>query len=700
MLSLTLVFAQVVSATPAVQPPRIDGRLDEQLWQGEPIISELRQRAPQEGAPATDDTKVWVSYDRDHLYIAFEVIQASPVRAYYLEPDFSRGDDTIAVLIDPWKDRRNGFLFEINANGARKDVLTTDNGSSRNSAWNGVWWAETQRNLKGWTAELRIPFATLNFPLAEVHSWGFNVQRRISKGRQEAVWQGWQRRFDFADPAVAGTLEGLRSIRSGQRVQLRPYAMGGFSKVTEDGVVEQIALKGVGLDVDALISPPVKLSVTINPDFAQVEADQAQLNLSHHSLYLPEKRLFFIEGKDFFSFGTSSSNQPFYSRRIGLDEEDEPQAILGGIRLLGRAGKTRIGLLSAQVSEEAWSLDKTHNASVIRVKQNLFKQSSIGGLGTVLTQGSDVQGVAGLDLRLRSTQFLGKNTIEAEAAGAVGWSNDEGQKGETWRLGLDWPNKNWDAGLMWERISADYEPALGFTALTGVDRLRLDTHYTHHYKNLKHPLRNIQFSPFTGYIELDEETAAWSHYRVDVVPIEGVSRGGRWAKLNLFAKGFVLDEPWEILEGYTAAVGEYQDVGIQAMFANGWQRQLGLYTYIEEAQYFGGRRTSGRLWVQWKASPNFRVSSSNGLYWMRNDDSSALGRDHNLRLRSSLNRAWHGSLLGQWNSASENTLVNLRLRYIPRPGADAYLVLNQAWDKSWTPIGTSIQAKLVWQYGL
>ena len=94
------------------------------------------------------------------------------------------------------------------------------------------------------------------------------------------------------------------------------------------------------------------------------------------------------------------------------------------------------------------------------------------------------------------------------------------------------------------------------------------------------------------------------------------------------------------------------------------------------------------------------MSSSNGLYWMRNDDSSALGRDHNLRLRSSLNRAWHGSLLGQWNSASENTLVNLRLRYIPRPGADAYLVLNQAWDKSWTPIGTSIQAKLVWQYGL
>ena len=137
---------------------------------------------------------------------------------------------------------------------------------------------------------------------------------------------------------MAGTLEAYGSIRSGQHVQIQPYGMAGLAALDQDTSAPLTSLYNVGLDVNALVAPPVKLTLTINPDFAQVEADQAQLNLSHHSLYLPEKRLFFIEGKDFFSFATSSGNQPFYSRRIGLDEEGDPLPILGGVRLLGRGG--------------------------------------------------------------------------------------------------------------------------------------------------------------------------------------------------------------------------------------------------------------------------------------------------------------------------------------------------------------------------
>ena len=700
MVGITIMLAQSISAVSVAQPPTLDGRLDEAVWQTPASITTLRQRIPKEGVKASEPTKVWVAYDRDALYVAFEAKQSTPVRAYYLEPDFERNDDTISLLIDPWKDRRNGYLFEVNANGARKDYLVTDNGRSKNKAWNGVWWAEVRQGEGTWSGELRIPFSTLTYPVSEVQSWGFNVQRRFAQRRLTAVWQGWQRRFRFDDPGVAGTLDGLRSIRSGQRVQAQPYAMAGAERLTDSNPHAINTLYGVGLDLDALVTPSVKLTVTINPDFAQVEADKAELNLSHHSLYLPEKRLFFIEGKDFFSFATSEANQPFYSRRIGLNDDGDPQPILGGVRLLGRTGKTNLGLLTTQMSDAAWNVENTHNASVVRIKHNVLKRSAVGALATASTHGQNTDGVAGLDLRLRTTELAGNKTLEFTAAGALGWSNLDGQKGETWRLALSWPNASWTGQLSWERISDDYEPALGFTALNGVDRLHLNAHYTYTYKDPKHPLRNIQFGPFDGYLELDENSGSWSHYRLNIIPLEGVNRAGRWAKLDVVFKGYQLDEAWEILDGYTAPIGEYNDLGIRVNYYHGSQGQLGIYGYIEEASYFGGRRTSSRLWLQWKANRHLRLATGNGVYWMRAENQAALGRDHYLRLRSSINRAWHGSLLGQWNSNSDELLINLRVRYIPRPGADAYLVFNQAFDKNGVSTGTSVQAKLVWRYGL
>ena len=700
MLFHALLLAQTITAVSAAQAPTLDGRLDEAIWQGPAAITQLRQRTPSEGTLASEATSVWVAYDRDHLYVAFRAEQRTPLRAYYLEPDFGGGDDTLSILIDPWRDRRNGYVFTVNANGVRKDQLVTDNGRYQNEAWNGVWWAEARRTEDGWTGELRIPFSTLTYPIADVQSWGFNIQRRFARRRLAAVWQGWQRRFNFADPGVAGTLEGLRSIRSGQRVQIQPYGMAGLAALDQDTSAPLTSLYNVGLDVNALVAPPVKLTLTINPDFAQVEADQAQLNLSHHSLYLPEKRLFFIEGKDFFSFATSSGNQPFYSRRIGLDEEGNPLPILGGVRLLGRSGKTNVGLLTAQMSPESWRFEETRNASVLRVKQNILKRSAIGALATASTQGASVEGVAGLDLRLRTTEFATNKTLELTAAGALGWSRAAGQQGETWRLALAWPNANWTGQLSWERISRDYDPALGFTALNGVDRLWLNAHYTHAFKDPKHRLRNIQFGPFDGYLELDDETHEWSHYRLNIIPLEGVTRGGQWAKLELVLKGYQLSDDWEIIDGYTAPAGAYNDFGVRANYYRGSQGQLGVYGYVEEASYFGGRRTSSRLWLQWKANRHLRLATGNGVYWMRADEQAALGRDHYLRVHSSINRRWHGSLLGQWNSDSQETLINLRLRYIPRPGADAYLVLNQALDQEGVSLGTSVQGKLVWRYGL
>ena len=157
MLFHTLLLAQTITAVSAAQAPTLDGRLDEAIWQGPAAITQLRQRTPSEGTLASEATSVWVAYDRDHLYVAFRAEQRTPLRAYYLEPDFGGGDDTLSILIDPWRDRRNGYVFTVNANGVRKDQLVTDNGRYQNEAWNGVWWAEARRTQDGWTGELGSP---------------------------------------------------------------------------------------------------------------------------------------------------------------------------------------------------------------------------------------------------------------------------------------------------------------------------------------------------------------------------------------------------------------------------------------------------------------------------------------------------------------------------------------------------------------
>jgi hypothetical protein len=352
------------------------------------------------------------------------------------------------------------------------------------------------------------------------------------------------------------------------------------------------------------------------------------------------------------------------------------------------------------LAPQAWTLENTQNASAVRVKQGVFKRSAIGGLATLSTQGAQHQGVGGLDLQLRSTQIIPNKTVELIAAAALGFDGDQGQKGDTWRLALRWPNARWNAHLGWEHISSDYDPPLGFIALQGVNRLRARAHYTHHYKNPKHALRNLQATPLDVYAEFEDDSGAWSHYRVEVVPLEGVTRSGMWAKAALMLRGFQLSEPWEILSDFSAPAGTHHDWGAQAMFANGWHRQINVFMLLEESQYFGASRSRARFWTQWKASPHFRASTSNALYWIRHGGDHTVARTHNLRTTVSLNRRWHSSLFGQWNSESEEALINARVRWIPRPGADVYLVLNQAFDPDWNAAGTSIQAKIAWRYGL
>ena len=267
----------------------------------------------------SERTEVALLYDEDALYIAFWGYDLEPDRiiASRMERDFSWGsDDCFEVIIDTYADHRTGYLFVTNPNGARADALVTDNGRRSNGDWDGVWNVRARTTAEGWFAEFRIPFATLKFPDAPEQTWGINFERNIRRKREQALWQGWSRNYNLEQVSHAGTLEGIAGVSSGHLIDVRPHLIGGIDN-TRGEPQDRVAVLGVWASY--LLTPTFKLNVTINPDFAQVESDRLQVNLSRFSITYPELREFFLEGQEFFDFSLGDDIRPFYSRRHRWD---------------------------------------------------------------------------------------------------------------------------------------------------------------------------------------------------------------------------------------------------------------------------------------------------------------------------------------------------------------------------------------------
>ena len=291
-------------------------------------------------------------FDADALYIGFWGYDSEPggIRANGMARDFSWGaEDNFEVVLDPFDDDRNGYLFVTNPNGARADALIA--GGERNEDWDGVWDVRARRTEEGWFAEMRIPFSTLRFPPEGGRPWGINFERNIRRLHQQVLWQGWSRDYGLETLSQAGLPGGHRRRRreraSWRRVRTASAAWSGTAADGSSSVRRRRPRRGF------LPVPSWKVQVTVHPDFAQVESDHEQVNLSRFSLFYPEKRTFFLEGSEFFAFDLGSDVQPFYSRRIGLAEDRSEIPILGGARVLGKSGATTLGAMALR-TEAKW----------------------------------------------------------------------------------------------------------------------------------------------------------------------------------------------------------------------------------------------------------------------------------------------------------------------------------------------------------
>ena len=302
----TARLARTLPAVRAAGPITVDGALNEPDWGRAPVANGFIQNDPREGEPASEDTEVRVLYDANNLYIGVLAHDRQPeeILTSELSKDFNRqsGDD-FEIILDTFHDERNGYMFATNARGAKWDAQMINEGREINENWDALWDVRARIMETGWYAEIAIPFRTLRFSSAEAQTWGINFQRRIRRRNEDSFWAPLPRIYDLQRVSMAGTLEGLQSVRPGNDLRLKPYLLGSAGKSTVATVGNDA---NAGFDVKYGVTSGLTWDFTINTDFSQVEADEQQVNLTRFSLFFPEKRDFFLENSGIFQFGQDS----------------------------------------------------------------------------------------------------------------------------------------------------------------------------------------------------------------------------------------------------------------------------------------------------------------------------------------------------------------------------------------------------------
>ena len=572
-------------ATRLAAPLQLDGRLDEQVYQDVPPVTEFVQQEPDEGAPALYQTEVWVMFDADTLYISARCWSAEPERMVANEMKRDSwgmfGNESFTVALDTFYDRRNGFGFITNPVGGLIDAIITGE-RTFNMDWNTIWDARTSRFDEGWTVEMAIPFKSLRYRSGPAQVWGINLQRRVASTNEvsfltpipaAASQGGWYKM------SASATLVDLEVPVSGARLEFKPY---GITDLTTDlsgtpSVVNELA-GDVGFDVKYGVTQGLTADFTYNTDFAQVEVDQQQVNLTRFSLFFPEKREFFLEGQGIFNFGGSSTNDAttfyfrggqnagtapilFFSRRIGL-QDGRTVPIQAGGRLTGKAGAFSIELLNVQTADEMVSGASATNFSVVRVKRDILRRSSLGALFTgrsISLDGVGANQTYGVDGLFSFYDNLNFNTYLSRTQSS-GVSDDD----LSYQAQVDDNGDRW--GVVAERLAvgANFNPEVGFVRR----------------RDFRRNFGSVRFSPRPQSI-VAVRKFAWEgsiDYTTDGVgSLETrVRQGLFWTEFENGDRFFagvtdnyeLLKRPFELTPDVTIGVGDYSFVNTRLVYAS------------------------------------------------------------------------------------------------------------------------------------
>jgi hypothetical protein len=673
----------VALSTRTSVPPVIDGRLDDAVWQSAQPIGDLVQVEPVLGVPCSERTEIRFLHDSEQLYLF--------VRCFDREPDRILGtsrerdarlevDDRVEIVFDTFHDRRNAFFFQINAEGSKGDALITNNGANFNKPWDGIWDGHASIDDLGWSAELALPFKTLNFKDGE-SVWGFNIERTIGRKRETARWASPSRDYRLFNIYQAGELRGLDGIQQGIGLDIVPFFTANWQNDREDG--DKTLLGEPGFDLFYKLIPSLTFSLTVNTDFAETEVDSRQINLTRFPLFFPERRDFFLQDSGVFEFGLNNSGGggpgrgdraliPFFSRRIGLDASGEEVPIVAGAKLTGRAGDYGIGVLDV-VTDDVDGLD-SQNLFATRLTKNVGEQSTIG---LIATDGNPTGGpdntVFGLDTTWRTSRYRGNKPFITNAFFLEADSEDLSGDEAAFGLAVSAPSDIWSWNLGALEIQENFVPALGFVPRTDVRRYRGGVEYQPRpdwdgVRQLEFGIESVVFTDTGGELETWETEAQ---------PLGILFESGDEIRLELGRTRDELDEDFEISEGVVIPVGEYEFSRASVEYRTSETRPVSALGEVKVGDFYDGEAESYEVGLRWQPGPAFVTSAS----YERNDVSLAGGSFEtqlaSWRANVSFSPELSWNTFVQWDTESDTIGLQTRLRWIPVPHQEVFLVFNE-----------------------
>ncbi len=674
----------------------LDGRVTEEVWSRAVPISGFRQRDPDEGAPATERTEIRLAYDDDALYVAVSAFDTDPAgvvarlmqRDRLLVPDAfgngglePAGDDVVAILLDPFHDHRNGVVFATNANGAEFEALITDEGRGMNVDWRGVWEVAGTRTDEGWSAEFSSPWRTLRYPDVEApEGWGINVMRVIRRKNEIALWRSWEREGGgLHRVSRAGHLPGLGGLpRQGLNLEVKPYALAARTEeVDAADRSTRSTSPSVGLDLKSELRPGLLLDVTVNTDFAQVEVDDAQVNLTRFSLFFPEKRDFFLENSGVFDFGIPGNPleppayQMMFSRRIGISDDGEVP-ILGGARLTGRVGAQSVGFLSVATDAVAAAPDfeavERELFTVARVKRDVGESNYIGGMVTDRRGNEPANTVAGID-----GQFVLRDAWIWTFFGSRSFTEGPGGDDTSYGAGWSYFGNRFSSFLNHYGIGPEAEASSGF--ITRTDYRRTEMYNGPTWRPSVLGLRQIQLMVGGQYASTvsDNRMQDWSA-GFFVSPVWESSDN-----ISIFANvsETVVDESFDLSDEVSVPPGRYDNDHI-GWFANtSAARPLALRSNGFISKFYGGSLITASATLTAAFSPSFSVSPGFTRNVVDVPGGDFIADITSLRATYSFSTKLSTNALVQFNSLDSEFSTNIRFNYIHRPGSDLFIVFTE-----------------------
>ncbi len=675
----------------------VDGKLDEPEWKNAPKISNFRQRELHEGALPTEKTEVAFLYDKNNLYIGVWCYDSEPdkIIATKMKRDFKWwSDDNFEIIISPFNDNRNGYLFVTNPNGAMTDMLVTNEGEGINLSWNGIWDVATTVTDSGWFAEIEIPFSTFKFQNKDEQVWAVNMERNIRRKREQLLWQGYLRNYELEMISKGGKLVGIKGIEAQNLLEVKPFISGGVSK--SSGEEWQSSFK-VGGDINYLFTPTMKLNLTFNTDFSQVESDLHRINLSRFSLFYPEKREFFLEGKNIFELNVTHGSRIFYSRRIGL-ENGEEVPIYAGARLLGRSGSTNIGVLTMQTAPAQDTIPTT-NFTVLRVRQDVLERSSVGAIVTAKNNKDGYNYVYGVEGSYVTSEFLGNQNLVIDGALSQSFTKGATNKDNiSYRFSIDYPNDLMDWNVSLFSTDKNYNPEIGYVRRRNFTGLHV------HYRYTPRPdiswIQKLNFKPLDVNWYYTQGTNELESLNMEFRPIGAVFSSGDRFEFNIIREFDRVDEPFEIL-GEEIPVGRYWGTVYELQGGSFTGRKFSFYSSLNYGDFYTGKKQTANIGGRFSVNKHFAVNFGYSYNYLDLKNASLVANEINGSLEYSFNPKLYTNVFTQWNNEQDRIILNYRVNWLPQPGSYFYFVINQeisTLEGKFRTIDITVLAKLIWRF--